>query len=311
MPSQSEIRQNITNQIIEALTKGTAPWRRPWTTDVNSGSPTNAVSRKNYSGVNPLLLQITAERFNFNSRYWATYRQWQELGGQVKARPSDVRAGEWGTEIVFCKPCTKKKVDASGDESEDKFFMLRTYTVFNADQVSGSAIDGFRVGNQPITVNQIEQRFQQADDVIEATGAEIRHGGDRAFYQPVDDYVQMPLRERFAHGEYYETAFHELTHWSEHSSRLNWDRKKPENTYALGELIAELSSVFVSGELGLPVEKTINNHAAYLASWLKEMKQDSKFIFRAASQATRAADFILSFSRKDEAAHELDEVLVA
>lgn len=136
MPSQNEIRQNITNQIIAALAAGTAPWRRPWNSDSNAGAPTNAVSGKRYSGVNPLLLQIAADHFGFKGKYWGTYRQWSELGGQVKSRPSDVKAGDWGTGIVFCKPCLKKTRDNNGNEVEDKFWMLRTFTVFNIDRQS-------------------------------------------------------------------------------------------------------------------------------------------------------------------------------
>lgn len=310
MPTQNEIRQNITNQIIAALAAGTAPWRRPWASDSNAGAPSNAASGKRYSGVNPLLLQIAAEHFGFKGKYWGTYRQWSELGGQVMSRPSHVRSGEWGTQIVFCKPC-KKTREENGQEIEDKFWLLKTFTVFNIDQVTSEAVDKFRVGNQPITQEQVEERYQQADDAIEATGADIRHGGNKAYYQPDDDFIQMPNRQQFAHGEYYETAFHELTHWTEHPSRLNVDRTKPENSYAFCELVAELSSVFISGELGLPVEQTMGNHASYLASWLQELKGDTKFIFKAASQATKAADYVLGFSRPVEAEHEAEEMLVA
>lgn len=310
MPTQNEIRQNITNQVIQALSAGTAPWRRPWTNDNNAGAPTNAVSGKRYSGVNPLLLQIAADHFGFMGKYWGTYRQWSELGGQVMSRPSHVKAGEWGTTIVFCKPC-KKTREENGNEVEDKFWLLKTFTVFNIDQVSGSAVDRFRVGNQPITEEQVEERYQQADEAIEATGADIRLGGNSAYYHPDGDFIQMPNRQQFANGAYYETAFHELTHWTEHPSRLNVDRTMPENSYAFCELVAELSSVFISGELGLPIDQTMGNHAAYLASWLKAMENDTKFIFKAASQATRAADFILSFSRPSEAEVESEEELVA
>ena len=310
MATQNEIRQNITDQIIVALAAGTAPWRRPWNSDSNAGAPTNAVNGKKYSGVNPLLLQIAADHFGFKGKYWGTYRQWQDLGGQVTSRPSHVKAGEWGTEIVFCKPCNKTR-EEDGEKIEDKFWLLRTFTVFNIDQVSGLSVERFRVGNQPVTAEQIEQRYQQADAAIDATGADIRYGGNQAFYQTHNDFIQMPHRQQFAHGEYYETAFHELTHWSEHPKRLDWDRENPDNTYALGELIAELSSIFISGELGLPVEKTMDNHAAYLASWLKAMQNDTKFIFKAASQATKAADFILSFSRQPNAEVEAESELVA
>lgn len=310
MPSQDEIRQTITNQIIAALAAGTKPWRRPWTNDINAGAPTNAVSGRRYSGVNPLLLQIASERFGFKGKDWGTYRQWQDLGGQVMSRPCHVKAGEWGTGIVFCKPCMKTR-EEDGQKIEDKFWMLRTFTVFHIDQVAGASVDRFRVGNQPITQEQVDQRYQQADDAIEATGADIRFGGNQAFYQPKSDFIQIPHRHQFIRGEWYETIFHELAHWSESPQRLNWDRMKPDNTYALGELIAELTSVYVSGELGLPVEQTLGNHAAYLGNWLNAMQHDCKFVFRAAAQATRAADFILSFSRQTQDEIEEEAELVA
>lgn len=311
MPSQNEIRQTITDQIIAALTAGTAPWRRPWSSDPCAGSPKNAVSGKSYSGVNPLLLSLAAEHHGLKSRYWATYRQWQDLGGQVMGRPKDVPVGTWGTHIVFCKPCTKKSRDDNGKEVEDKFWMLRTFTVFNVDQVSGATVDRFRVGQQETSSTDLGQRFEQADELITATGADIRYGGDRAFYQPQGDFIQLPHRQQFVGGEWYETAFHELAHWTEHISRLNWDRSKPENTYALGELIAELSSCYTSAELGLPLQQSLGNHAAYLKHWIEQMRGDSRFIFRATSQASRATDFLLSFVRTPEAVEDEDSVLVA
>jgi antirestriction protein ArdC len=309
MPSQSEIRQSITEQIVAALAAGTAPWRRPWSSDPCAGAPKNAVSNKNYSGVNPLLLHIAAQRHGFKSRYWATYRQWTELGAQVISRPSHVPAGEWGCQIVFCKPCRRIKTNVAQEESEERFWLLRTYTVFNVDQVSGSSVDRFRVGQQENTSTDVEQRFQLADDAIEATGADIRFGGDQAFYQPDLDYIQMPHRHQFQKTNFYDSLFHELCHWSEHPTRLNWDRTKPENAYALGELIAELGACYLAGELELPLADTLGNHASYLQNWLGAMNNDCKFIFKAAAQATRAADFILSFSRQQ--AQEPDEVLMA
>lgn len=306
MPSQQQIRQTITDQIIEALARGTAPWRRPWSSDPCAGSPKNAVSRKTYSGVNPLLLQIASDRHKFKSRFWATYRQWEELGGQVMRRPDHVKSGQWGTQIVFCRPVTKTKTNQHGEEKDEKFFVLRTFTVFNVDQVLGADVDRFRVGNTTITPTEIDERFEQAEAVVQATGADIRYGGNQAFYQPQGDFIQMPHRSQFAVPDFYDTLFHELCHWTEHESRLNWDRTKPENTYALGELIAEIGACFLAAELGLPLNESLGNHASYLQHWLEQMKGDSRFIFKAATQATKAADFILSFSRTEEADVEPD-----
>jgi len=220
-------------------------------------------------------------------------------------RPNHVP--KWGTQIVFCKPFKKTKENDQGEEHDETFWVMRTYTVFNVDQVEGMKVDRFRVGQEPMTSSEIEERFEQADQLIDATGADIRYGGDRAFYRADGDYIQMPHRHQFAFGEFFETMWHELTHWTDHPSRLNWDRTKPENSYALGELIAELSSCYVSGELGLPVERSLRNHASYLQSWLQALKGDSKFIFKAASQATKAADFLLAFAQATET--EPEEVL--
>lgn len=300
MATQNEIREQITNQIIQSLERGTTPWRRPWSSDPCAGAPKNAVSRRGYTGINPLVLQLAAESHGFTSRYWATYRQWEEKGFQVMKRPEHVRRGTWGTNIVFCKQFTKRTDENTEEEDNKTFLTLRTFTVFNADQVTGGDIERFRVGSTPIVASEIEGRFQEAERVVAATGAEIRFGGSRAYCSLDQDYIQMPPKSQFAVPDFWDTLFHEMTHWTEHPSRLNWDRKIPEHTYALGEVIAELGSCFLAGELGLPLNETLENHAAYLKDWLQQMKADSRWIFRATAQASRAADFILSFSRVEE-----------
>ena len=302
MPTQSDIRKSITDSILTALASGTAPWRKPWSSNGCSGSPKNAVSQRSYSGINILLLAIAAEQQNLRSRFWATYRQWQSLGCQVKA-------GSKGTQVIFCKPCTKT-VERDGVECEDKFFLLKTFYVFNADSCEGESAERYRAIQQPVGEHEIDQRHQQAEEAIVATGADIRYYGDRAAYYPEHDYIQMPSRSRFESPEaFYSVALHELAHWAE--KRIGWDRKKPENTYALGELIAEISGCFTCAELGLPVEQSLGNHASYLQHWIDQMREDHRFIFRATAQASKATDFILSFSRQPEAELEPEEVLAA
>jgi antirestriction protein ArdC len=307
MATQNEIRQQITDQIIEALGKGKLFWRRPWSSDPCSGAPSNVVSKKAYSGVNPLILQIAAERHRFTSKFWGTFHQWSEMGFQVMKRPETLAKGSWGSNIIFVKPCHKTSPDAEEESDEDEkkgrsYQMLRSFTVFNADQIVGDGIERFQVGTTPVVVSEIEQRFERAEQVVEATGADIRFGGDRAFYHLAEDYIQMPPKSKFSVPDFWEALLHELSHWTESPNRLNWDRKLPENTYALGELIAELSACYLSNELGLPINETLDNHVAYLQSWLENMKADSRWIFKATSQASRAADFILSFSRVEEPA---------
>lgn len=291
--NNQKIRSEITNQIITALESGSLPpWRKPWSSDRNAGMPKNVVSGDLYTGVNPLLLGLANERHGFQSRHWGTHKQWSELGGKVMRRPSHVPQGKWGTKIVFCKAITKKKKDH--DEPEETYFLLRTYTVFNIDQIEGDHLDYLRVGYSTDTCNEDSNIYEEADALIAATEADIRHGGNQAYYDLAKDYIQVPNRDQFSGSSYYETMFHELVHWTENKSRLDWDRES--GGYALGELIAEIGSCYVCSELGIPTND--ENHHAYLDGWLRKMKQDSSFIFKASSQASRATDYIMSFSKK-------------
>lgn len=304
-----ELRQTITNTILDSLQRGgLPPWRQPWRSSKHSGAPINVVSKRRYSGVNPLLLQIAAQRHEFQSRYWATFQQWKQLGGSVMRRPSHVDPGRWGTMIAFCRPVTKTEIAPDG-ETESTVWILRSYTVFNLDQVEGSHLDHLRVGTETIDESELQGRFDEADRAVAATNADIRYGGDGAFYNMAGDYIQMPSRSRFALPEFVETLGHELVHWTEAPHRLNWDRTKPQNSYACGELIAELGGCYFAGELGLPVSERLDNHAAYLQHWLQEMKSNPQFIFQAAAQASRAVDFVLSFSQTPAAeSEEVDEL---
>jgi antirestriction protein ArdC len=301
MASQTEIRQAITERIIEALESGSLPpWRRPWLGSENSGLPTNVVSKRRYSGVNPILLQMAAMRHGFTSKFWATFKQWQDLDGRIKKRPDDVKPGQWGTNIVFFKPITKTEIDKdTGEEEEIKFGLLKTYCVFNVDQVEGEHLDEFRVTELTPTIKFMD--FEPAEEAIMATEAEIKFGGERAFYvRPTPsgngDYIQLPPKE------YYATALHELAHWSE--VRTNWT-----GSYAEGELRAEIAACYVLTELGVPHSDDLTNHHAYLENWLKALRNDPKFIFSCATAATRAADFVLSFSRTPAEKPVSEEVL--
>ncbi len=276
----------------------------PWRSDPNAGFPTNVVSNRRYQGINPLLLMIGAMRHNFQSRWWATFRQWDQLGGMVMRRPDDVPAGEWGTAIVFWKPLEVTDKGENGKERTKTIYMMRTYTVFNVDQVRGERLDHLRVGHNTTAPNPI--RYQEADKVIAATGADVRYGGNKAFYHRKQDYIQVPNRDQFTAPEYYETILHELCHWTEHPNRLDWHQA--ERPYAMGELIAEMGSCFLATELGIPNADTLPSHASYLEHWLREMKSDHRYILQAATRASKVADFILSFSRSEATEHE--EVLV-
>ena len=298
MQSPSDIRQTITNTIIEALQSGgLPPWKRPWANDKNApGLHTSMSTGKPYRGINQLLLQIAAMKGGFKSKWWGTFNQ-------IKQNGACVNKGQKGTQVVFFKSVERERVNESGDDVKDRFFFLRQFTIFNVEQCNG--LDKFRVGfGEP--QNDAAERYEHADAVIESTGADIRYGGNEAFYNPPNDFIQLPLRSQFDSMEAaYETTFHEFCHWSE--GRIGFDRAEAENSYAYAELVAEMGACLTMGELNLPTTTNLENHAAYLQNWLAALKADSKFIFKAAAQANKAVDHILSYSRTPEMVPESAE----
>ena len=292
MPTQAEIQKQITDRILQGFKAGCIPWRKPWRPDKNSGAPANVISKRPYSGVNPILLDLVAMSRGYTSRHWGTYQQWSSLGAQVRKRPADVKPGQWGTQICFYKQIKKTKVE-NGEEKTETFPILRTYTVFNIDQVDGESVDHLRASTES-DASPVDADYQQAQEAIDATGAKMKFGGERAFYSPYGDFIQMPNRRQFfSLNEFYSTSFHELVHWSE--SRLGWT-----GSYAMGELVAEIGSCYIAAQLGIPGGDDLENHTSYLSSWLKELENDPKAILRAASQASKATEFILGFSRAKE-----------
>lgn len=218
-----------------------------------------------------------------------------------------MKPGHWGTNIVFFKPVTKTEIDKdTGEEEEVKFGLLKTYTVFCIDQVEGDHLDKYRVTE--LTLGSQFVDFEPAEEAILAAGADIRFGGERAvYYRPTPngdgDYIQLPPKSYFPERkEYYATALHELAHWSE--VRTNWN-----GSYAEGELRAEIAACFMLTELGVPQSDDLSNHHAYLEHWLKALRSDPKFIFTCATAATKATDFVLSFSRTPAEQPQGEEVL--
>lgn len=306
------LREKITQQIVSALEKGgLAPWTRPWSGHPNAtGLPVNAVSNRRYSGVNILLAQVHQMRHDLRSKFYATFNQWKAMGCFVKARPKDVPSGEWGCNIIYCAP-VKKKTDRSddGEKKSKEYLLLKSYTVFSACQVEGTAASRFQVEEVTATGNFLD--FEPAERAIAAVNADIRFGGDKAFYRrPIPngdgDFIQMPPKVGFhSEAEFYATALHELGHWSE--SRLGWT-----GSYAEGELRAEMTAAFALAELGVPhIGNVTTNSQSYFAYWLQAMKSDPRYIFRASTEASKAVEYLLSFSRTEEAAPETEEALVA
>jgi antirestriction protein ArdC len=236
-----------------------------------------------------LLLHLHQLRYGLKSKFFGTFNQWKSIAGRIKPRPCDVPPGQWGCHVIFFKPITKTERNGRGEEVEVQYPLLRTYTVFSVDQVEGAHLDRFRVGEFEVNPDFID--FEPAEEAIAATEADIRLGGERAFYRQGGDYICCPHKHRFPEEkEYYAALLHELGHWSE--IRLDWKGR-----YAEGELRAEMAACFALSELGVPQSDDLSNATAYLASWLKAMQDDPKFLFRASSDASKAVDYLLSFSR--------------
>ena len=280
-----DVYTRITNQIVEAIEAGTGSWEMPWhKSDGSLEMPVNIESNRPYRGVNTISLWSEAMAKGYQSNLWGTYRQWSEKGTQV-------RKGEKSSLVVFWKFCdaaeeTETAPDENG-EREHRRILARGYPVFNASQV-----DGFDI--PPRVERPKRERIDVAEEFFAHTGADIRTGGNRAFYHPSLDYVQMPPYEAFVDPlSYYATLAHEITHWTGSASRLERDLtgRFGSESYAAEELIAELGAAFLSAILGLAHEPR-EDHACYIASWLKVLKSDNRAIFTAASHAQRAADFV-------------------
>lgn len=295
MPTQTEIRQSITQQIIDAIDAGVRPWVKPWITTGAGGPPCNAATGNNYSGVNPLILNLHNHRHGQTSRFFGTYRQWQKLGGQVRRRPANVESGNWGAKIIFCRPITKEEI-VKGVEVEKTFFMLKEYSVFGIDQVDGEHLDYLRY-QQPTASEEPVITHQRFDGLVKATGADVRHGGNECFYHLKNDYIQMPHRHQFSGISYCESLAHELGHWSEADSRLGREALADKDEYAFCELVAEISACYVCSEMGVPLDEGFGNHAAYVAHWMNALRNDPSFIFKASNKASRVSDYLLSFQK--------------
>jgi len=293
------VYQIITERVIALLEQGTVPWQKPWSGAEQA--PQNLISRKPYRGVNVFLLHAMA----FESPFWLTFKQAQELGGHV-------RKGERACPVVFWKWLDLER-EATGDDSKTKRIpFLRYYSVFNVAQCDG--IPSERIPALRATARQHEAIAQAERIVAEMPKCPtIQHGGARACYWPSFDRVDMPKAESFRSGEeYYSVLFHELTHATGHESRLarkgvsgsgdEWSAFGS-TPYAKEELVAEMGAAFLCGQAGI-VERTIDNSAAYVGSWLQRLKDDVRLIVTAAAQAQKAADFILGAKHSEESGVE-------
>jgi antirestriction protein ArdC len=296
-------RQEVTDSIIRMLEDGVAPWQKPWE---SAGMPFNPTTDKAYRGGNAVHLMATGLARGYEDPRWMTYKQAAENGWQV-------RKGEKGTHIEFWEvkgkaeeknPEPARNGDGEASKDTQRRLIHRVYTVFNAKQIEG--VPAFE-REQPSAFEAV----QSGERILANSGAKITHDQrDSAFYRPSTDSIHLPPKEAFKDAPgYYGTALHELAHWTGHSSRLN--RPTLNESYRFGdlnyakeELRAELASVFIVAEVGVPHDPA--NHAAYVGSWIKALKEDKNEIFRAAHDASAATDYVLSLEREISKAEALE-----
>jgi len=267
-----DIYQQVTDRVVDALEAGTNPWVKPWRG--GAGVDRNLISKRAYRGINTILLSLQG----FESNIWGTYNQFAQKGFQVAK-------GQKATHIVFFKSIKGSgEVNQETGKVDNGFAVLRGYSVFNADQtdmpkpepVNGPAFDP----------------MPACEATIQKTGATITHGGGRACYIPSTDAIRLPDPASFtAPVHYYNTAFHELGHWTGAKNRLNRVFGSfGDITYAKEELVAEMTAAFLCGLHGIQGEM---QHADYIGEWIKTLQNDRKAVFRAASMAQKATDLIM------------------
>lgn len=286
-----ELCAEVTATIVDTIEAGQAgTWRAPWHHNgITSGlfSPTNAATGRSYAGANILILAIDALEAGYSDNTWATYKQWQQLGGQVQRGEHGTRCVKWIT-----KNSNADEAADTDDDSQRRVLIPRVFTVFNVAQVDDYQPDS---GNDSEVPDQIEV----AETFIAATGANIDHGFNTAKYRPLVDRIQVPGIDQYRHAEdHYATLLHELVHWTGHNRRLarTFGERFGDDAYAAEELVAELGAAFATARLGI-TNNPRPDHAAYLDHWLRILDADPKTLFLAAAKAQAAVDHLASYSQ--------------
>ena len=300
---RTNLYSEITDKIIAELEAGRVPWVQPWGTAAAKaplGLPKNASTDRQYSGINILLLWGAVIERGFSGQSWLTFRQALSMGGNV-------RKGERGTTVVYADrfvPEDEKRCARETGEDAQAIPFLKRFTLFNTDQCENLPED-VATAAPPVPTGLIEPRVEA---LIAATGIDFRIGGNRAFYVPAHDYVQVPPPQAYFEPiNWHRTALHELGHATGHPSRLGRDFSGSFGTkkYAFEELIAEINAAFCCASLG--IAPTVR-HADYIGSWLEVLREDNRAIVRAASQASKAADWLLSFQPDAENLPDADDM---
>lgn len=306
--STNEIYDYVTNTIVDLLEKHqTEEFSIPWVRLDSDNKPArNAISGKNYRGVNQLLLSIVSTLKGIPANQWLTFNQAKAAGGSVRKGEKALPVIYYKTAFIdknkkYYKPETIKKmsraiIEAKGIQSIP---IMKLYSVFNLTQTEG--LEHLREAPEKTPdLNEQFKRHARAEQLMNATQADIRiKQSNRAYYKPIEDYITLPLREQFHEdSDFYATAFHELAHWTAAEKRLNrtFGKSFGDNDYAMEELVADISSAFVMASLG--ETKRISKNASYVKSWLGVLKQNNRAVLQAAQQAQKAADFLLEFQKE-------------
>lgn len=297
----TELFEGITAKLVKLIEDGEAgKWEKPWTTMLaGAGLSQNPVTKKGYQGMNEMVLMAVTVVDGYQANVWATYKQWASIEAQVRKGEHGTKLIKWGVSEK-CVPCKSKATErcTKAKHAIDRHMWASAFTVFNADQV-----DGFDV-TPPKAIEDLgkaPEKVAEIEAFVKATGALINHRAqDRAFYSPAADSITLPLAEQFdTVNGYYSTKLHELTHWSGGKNRLARESgfSFGDAKYAAEELVAELGSTFLSAHFGIESEPH-QEHAAYLASWLRGLKDDPMSLYRAAKLAQAAVDFLLGTTKE-------------
>ena len=277
------VYEMVTNRIIEQLESGVIPWEKPWS-GVRSGA-FNRVSKKSYSLLNQMLLGKDGE--------WASFKQWTDLGGHI-------RKGEKSSIVVFWKILPVEEVQEDGSKVVKQIPLLKYINVFHISQVDGV---------EPLTKEELHdiKPIEKAESILidywTRENIKVEHiKGNKAFYSPMSDMIQLPLFEQFKDAnEYYSTAFHESVHSTMKESRCNRAEERKNKLVAFGseeyskeELVAEIGSANLMNIIGIETKKSFRNSTAYIQSWLRVLRNDNKFIVSASSKAEKAVEYILN-----------------
>ena len=290
--NRKEIINKVAGRLIELLKTEGSNWKKSevWNSS-EFGLPVNAKTKKSYSGFNVFNLLIERDIKKYDNNEWGTYNMWKSMGYNVKAK-------EKATYIFYNDKFTvedEKKLDENGNPRKKQIWYLKPHAVFNANQVEGYEIKKSKSPNKA-------KNNSEANKYIANTEAVIQYGGDRAYYSPSSDYIQIPNKKDFHSSEkFYGTLLHELVHWTGNKNRLDRDFSGQfgSDAYAIEELVAETGSAILSAILG--ISQTVRaDHAKYINSWIEQLQNKPEQVIKAINKSSRAVEFLDSLQNKGE-----------